>query len=269
MACKDHSCLFLRGDVYIKDWVGDCPDPFCDGKNGSYKNIGNVLSGTIDVSAEVIGTENKFNFKNIDDCSRVAIDQVNLSLILGNINKENLYRALFSSEMQQDFLDGYAQEFKCISDIGVCDFFNFEKSGVDLDSIVVTLRNGSGDVVSTLVLDQDYIVTPSGVEIISDDIDAEGAPVLRLTYDYNNNGWGEFDFGSNFIGPKSLFFRNSYIEEEKNSFDIEIFKIRFSPTSAFEIINEDSFLTIEVAGRIEKDHTRNSWFKIKKQEQNT
>lgn len=267
MLCLDHSCAFLRGEFLIKDWIANC-DPFlCNDKNSAYKNIGNVLSATLSISAEIFGTENKYHFLKDSNCQRHIFNGADLTLNIGNVNKRNLYQALFSQEFIPDSGDIFVQDFSCIGQLQECDFFNFEKSGVDTGTVQALLLDSDGLPVSTLTLNVDYSVSVSGIEIINDSINMLTGITLRLIYSYDSNGFSEFEFMSLIPSPKSIFFKNTYIELEKNQFDFEAYKCVFNPISNFQLISQDDFSTLELTAKIEKDYTRNKWFKIKKQEQ--
>lgn len=267
MACLDYCCVLVRGEFFISDWGSEClggiPDIICESMPSAFKKVGNVSSANIQVSSSVLGRENKFNPME-DACSRIAIEGVQLDITFSCASSSNLYRALFSSI--KEVATGTDIKDFCISSLGECDFFPFNKPGSTNIGLGVYLRDSLGDLVKELIEDTDFKYSKSGIEILID-IDIEDATILRLEYDYDTEGFHEIDLLSQYMGYKTIYFRGTnYNDELGKSFDMEIHKVLFKPIDQFDVITKDDFLTITLSGTVEKCKSKDTWFKITKEE---
>lgn len=267
MSCETHCCVLTRGEFLISDWNssncnGGIPDILCDTRPKPYRKVGNVSSCNIEIQTEVLGKENKYNPIS-DTCARVQILGVNLTVTFDCASRENLYRALYSEKKEAD--SGNHVIDYCIDSLNECDFFIFQKQQALESGLGVYLKDASGNVVKQLVQDTDFRFYKSGIEIINNSIDIEDAVTLRLVYAYNNDGYYSFDFLSQKQGYKSLFFKGTnFASNEGAMFNALFHKVLFAPVENFDLITQDSFLTLTLRGSVEKDN--NSWFKITKQE---
>lgn len=265
MPQQTHCCVFTRGEFYIRDAVGDCTDSFLDiacGVGGPFKKLGNVSSGLIEIQGSVIGRENEFNLA--DPESRVEILGVNLTLSLSCASAVNLRQALLSDISEVD--DGLKVQDFCIPDgLEEDDFFPFNSKGADPDTVAVYLRTDE-DTLSTLVEGTDYLVNSSGVQIIRDDIDTIDATIVRIEYNYDTAGYEELIFNSAAPKYKEIYFKGVNLGEgSEDLFDAELYRVLLAPTSQMDLITRDEFLSINLAGTVEKHAGK--WFKITKQEQ--
>lgn len=267
MACLTHCCVLTRGEFFITDWKSDCLDGIpginCDGLTGAFSKVGNVSSALVNISSSVIGKENKFN-PMTDVCSRVMIEGVTLDITFSCASSSNLYRALYAAK-EIDFPNTVTKDF-CIDELKECLFYPFPKKGVNEQSLVVTILETDGDVVKTLIVDEDYSISKSGIELLRD-IDKETGSVLRISYTYDPSGYHEFDFRTQFMGYKSVYFKGvNFNDESQDLFDCVFHKVLFTPMNQFDLISRDEFFTITLSGSVELDKAQNSWFKITKQE---
>lgn len=267
MSCLDHCCVLTRGEFYISDYKGGCSDGLseilCENLANTFKKVGNVSSAQVGIETTIIGKENKFNPMK-DACSRVNISGVELTITFECASASNLYRALFSEKSED--VDGPGLKDFCIDSLDECDFFPFAHPGVDPESLEVVLRNNDNEIVKTLVLDEDYSVTKSGIDILRE-IDIEDAVTLRLMYNYNTEGYHIFKFLSKFMGYKSIYFKGTnFAGGEQGQFDCEFHKVLFTPINTFDLITKDEFFTITLNGSVELDKSKEEWFKIIKQE---
>lgn len=267
MSCETHCCVLSRGEFFLADWKGSCvgglSELFCGpGPNKPFKKLGNVSSALVEISAEVLGKENKFNPIS-DTCARQVVRGVNITVSLACASKENLIRALYSDRQVSD--SGNHVVDYCIDSLDTCDFFPFERQQAKEDSLTVYLRNPRGIVVAVLEPLVDYQFTPSGIKIIRDDIDLDGASKLRLAYQYDNQNFFEMEFLRQFQGYKEIFFKGTnYGDGEQAMFDARFYKVLFAPVETFDLITQDGFLTLTLRGSVEEDQDK--WFKITKQE---
>lgn len=267
MACQTHCCVFTRGEFLIADYFG----PVCNGAGldellcgiqKPFRKVGNVSSCAVNITTEVLGTENKYNPTH-DVCARIPITAVELTITLECASKENLYQALFSKKHPVE--QGTQSDVYCIHSIGACDFFPFKKYLADEESVVATLRNPFGAITYTLVKDVDYIYHKTGIEIINDAIVMGTSTSLYLEYDFDSTNYFEIDFGSEKQGYKSLIFKGINFSDDENAlFDATFHKVIFSPVAGFDLITQDGFFTLTLSGKVEKH--KDSWFKFTKEE---
>lgn len=265
MACETHCCVLTRGEFFISDWKMQCPpeggDLLCAIPNG-YKKLGNVSSCSIDNNVQVLGTENEFNPLS-DASARVMIDGVEVTIVLNCASKDNLYRALYGIAPEPD--EGTHTVAYCFDTLESCDFFPFQKHEADTETVVVTLKDIAGLISKVLIVDIDYSVSVSGIEIINDEIVLGDGVTLNITYDYDNVDSHEINFVSQYQGYKSLYFKGSNFDGGGEAmFDAIFYKVLFSPIGEFDLITGDDFFTITLKGSVEKD--QGSWYKITKKE---
>lgn len=265
MACETFCCVLTRGEFFMADWKRTCEegveDALCELPK-AYKKLGNVSSCAIQIQATVLGKENEFN--PIDEtCARTMVEGVNITLTLNCASKENLYQALYSQPHVGEA--GTYSEVYCIAELNECDFFPFTKHQADQESLVVVLKDDMGDIVYTLIEDEDYIFNGSGIEIIRSDMDLLGGVNLQLTYDYDSTRNYVIDFLSKYQGYKTLYFKGTnYDDGAEAMFDAQFYKVLFAPMNDFDLITGDEFFTITLSGSVEKDN--GSWYKLTKKE---
>lgn len=265
MAEKAHCCVFTRGEFFIRDAVGNCLDSVediaCSNIGGSFKKLGNVQSGLIEVDGTVLGRENEYNLA--DPESRIDISSVRLTLTLSCGSSKNIRQALLG--LAPESTDGSFVEDFCIGDaLELDDFFPFKYKGVDLLTLNVYLRDDDS-AVATLVKDTDYLVTSSGISIINDEIDLLGADYLRLAYSYDTAGYEDIEFMSAAPRYKEIYFKGiNYGDGTEELFDANLYRVLFAPINQLDLITRDEFLNINLAGTVEKFSGK--WFNIKKQE---
>lgn len=267
MACLTHCCVLTRGEFFITDWKSDCvggiPGLNCDGMTGPFTKVGNVSSALVNIESSVLGKENKYNPMK-DVCSRVMIEGISLDITFSCASSSNLYRALYAAN-ELDFPNIATKDF-CIDDLKECYFFPFPKKGLVDGSLTVAVRDNDGDTVKTLIEGVDYSISKSGIELLRD-IDKETGSILRLSYNYDPSGYHEFDFRTQFMGYKSIYFKGvNFNDDSEDLFDCVFHKVLFTPMNQFDLISRDEFFTITLSGSVELDKAQNSWFKITKQE---
>lgn len=262
MATETHCCVFTRGEFYMRDAApcGSVSELFCSAQ-GPYKKIGNVSSAIVQIQGTVIGKENEFH--PADPESRIEILGVNMSITMNCASKKNLMQALFAQDQESD--SGTRVTDFCFTDsIDSNDFFPFEFKGVDPESVTVYLRTTLG-VVKTLVLGDDYLINSSGVQIVNDSIDPEGATIVRLAYSYDTADFSGIEFQTLFPKYKEIYFKGTnYGDGEASLFDAKFYRVLFAPINQFDLITRDEFLTISLVGSVEI--LDGKWFNITKQE---
>lgn len=279
MNCEVKCCTFLRGEFYIGDSLSNCDQTsgLVCGIEKPLKKVGNVEGATITISSQILGTENKFHYKNNNNCARVSIQSVDISLAIKCTSIENMNLALLSKNHVGDFMVGYVQDFiVCdITTLRACNFFLFKKSGVILGSITVRLYDEFDVLIQPLTEDVDYVVNPHGVEMIKD-IMAAGVQKIRITYNYDDRAEAEkiseFNFLSEFQGHKFLYFKGTNYadgQEDEDPFGVEIYRVLFNPVSQIDLISQGNYFLINLVGKIEQDHDKTEdglggYFKIKR-----
>lgn len=266
MACvTTQCCTLLRGELFMASYASlsdFLAGVSCDIKGSSYKPIGNVLSCNLSIQSSLIGKENKYLLSE-STCARTPIIGVEIDMNIGCASSKNLIQALYS-ETPEDSNGSKVDKF-CAKTLSSCDFFPFSKTSADLNSVVVYLKNALGDLVYTLILDTDYTVNRSGVQIINDAITMNGATTIFIAYDYDTDGFYNLDFGSEKKGYKSLFFKGTnYADDQEAKFDLKIGKVLFKPIDSLSLINASEFMTINLQGVVEK--VNGSYFNIMKKE---
>lgn len=264
MATETHCCTFTRGEFFIRDAAEQCIGGVSGigcGIGKSFKKIGNVSSGLIEIMGSVLGKENEFNPADPD--SRVEVLGVSLTLSVSCTSHKNLREALISEKTEQG-PSSYAQDFALCDSIEEGDFFNFDKKGVDPESVIISLVHNAS-VVGTLVPEIDYLVNSSGVQIMRDGIDLNDAQILRFNYDYDDTGFYDFSLLSAKPKYKEIYFKGiNYAEGSETLFDAQFYRVLFAPINQMDLITRDEFLTINLTGSVEKQDSQ--WFKITKQE---
>lgn len=251
-------CVFTRGEFFMRDAVSECADGIlvsCVGE--PFRKVGNVSSGLIEIDAEIIGRENQFNLA--DPASRNMILGVNLSLSLNCASDKNLILSLLGQEnipvsglFSQQYCPNISSEM----------FVPFEKKGVDASSVQVVL-NKDLDLVFTLVEGLDYLVSRSGVQFIRDDIDIQDANILNVSYFYDETGYTSIEFNQESPKYKEIYFKGTnFADEDGEIFDAIFYRVLFAPISQMDLITRDEFLTLNLAGKVEKKDGR--WFNITK-----
>lgn len=267
MGCLTDCCVLSRGEFFISDWSSDCigglAEIICVTPPSAFRKVGNVSTATVNIRSNVMGTQNKF-IRTADDCARIAIEGISLDITFTCASAKNLYLALFGDTKVPD--TGSDTKDFCISELTDCNFFPFEKVGATVTGLQVLLINSTGDLVETLVLDTDFSFSQSGVQILQD-IDIVDAKTLRLNYTYDNDGFNEINFLGKQIGFKSLYFKGANFNSDNHTqFDFEFYKVLFTPISQFDLISRDSFFTLSLSGRVEKDYSKDAWMRLIKQE---
>ena len=266
MACETHCCVLTRGDFYISDSGPSCMDGLdsilCTSGKSPLKKIGNVLSCMVNITSEILGTENKFN--PVDStCPRVPIQRIEMTLQIGCASAKNLYRALYG--LQEDAETGVQVDEFCFDTLDECDFFPFGKLAPDPESIDVFLKDTEGLLVKDLILGTDYSISKSGIEIINPNIDVETGVTLLVSYNYDTSNHFEIKFGSKKMGHKTLYFKGTnYADGGEALFDAHFPKVLFKPIESFDLISGDEFFTLTLSGVVEKQG--DEWFTLKKQE---
>lgn len=264
MSCETNCCVFLRGELYIADYTDQCDNGLvCESKRSPYRKLGNIVSSTVVIASQVLGRENKYNLVS-NPKARTAIEGVGLEIVLGCASKENIALSLLSS-IEPDETSTKIEQF-CIDSLKECDFFPFDKARADLESVSVFLKDEDDLVVKTLTIDVDYSLDRSGIKIINNSIDLDGAVTLNYSYNYNTADHAEIDFGIKGQTYKSLFFRGTnYADGTDALFDVYFYKVIFKPIDALGLIEGDEITTLNLQGKVEKVGTK--YFKIIKQEE--
>lgn len=257
-------CTFTRGEFFIRDAKEICAPGedylVCDPSPWPFKKIGNVSSGLIEVLGSVVGRENEFNIA--DPEARVEILGVNISMSINCTDRKNLIHALLADKLD-DETSSRVQEF-CFESLDEGDFFEFDFKGVDPASVSVYLR-GSGSLDQNLEVNTDYLVNSSGIQIINPDLATQNFDHLRITYDYDTQGYYSMSFGSAIPKYKEIYFKGINVGEgNEDLFDASFYRVLFSPLGQFDLITRDEFLTINLQGSVEKRNGH--WFRLVKQE---
>ena len=249
--------------MFIRDAIGQCADGisdlFCG--PGTFKSLGNVSSGLIEVNGSVIGQENEFNLA--DPEARVEVTGANITLTLNCASAKNLRAAFVAETVVSD--DGSFVEDFCFNEVlEEGDFYPFKFKGVNLDTLQVTLRNDVENT-ATLVSGVDYLASTSGVQIIRDDITIGDAMYVRLSYSYDTEGYESVEFMTSIPKYKEVYFKGiNYGDEDQGLFDANVYRVLFAPVSGLDLITRDEFLSINLVGTIQKSNDK--WFNITKQE---
>ena len=158
---------------------------------------------------------------------------------------------------------GHVEDFCLSGDLSDCDFFPFAKKGVDLDSLVIYLKEGE-TVIRELESDE-YSATSSGVNI-STDIVIGSATNLRLAYNFDNTAFPKIEFNSETPKYKEIYFKGTnYGGDEGQLFDARFYRVLLAPVSQMDLITRDEFLTLNLVGSVENSDGK--WFSIVKQEE--
>ena len=260
-------CVFTRGDFYISDYTSGCSNGVqnCAADGKPLKKLGNVSSCVVTIESVNTGRENKFN-PTCDDCPKIAITNMPISLSINCASSDNFLRALYAEKKVDE--SGEQVDTHCVSELSVNDFFRFSKYLASKDFVSVELIDEDDIVIKTLIEDIDYKYHKSGIEIISNTITIDDADRLRVSYDYNTENYFQMDFGSKKIGYKSLFFKGTnYASAEGDKIlDVILYKVLLNPISQFDIITKDDFFTINLSGVVEKDRSSGKHFSMIKEE---
>ncbi len=222
------------------------------------RKMGNIQTATITIQSEVVGSENRYNASGVKPCSRVSVSQVVLSLSLLCSKTDNMNLSLQSETFEPDPTVGYIQEFTLCDSSALAkgNFFVFEKSGVVQGSLVATILDPGPATIATLTEGTDFIFTPHGIELLQDLVIA-GAAYLRLTYTYDDTGLDEFNFLSEFQGPRYLYFKGTnYGDGDEAPLGVEIYKVLFSPLSQLDLISQGNYFLLNLTGQIEIDYAK-------------
>lgn len=262
MACETHCCVLTRGEFYISKYTTGICEIMCDPPQSVFKKVGNVESCAVDITATILGKENKYN-PLFETEARTMVEGVNLTITMTCASKENLYRALYSIEPEAD--SGEQTDTACVHSLDECDFFKFSKMKANPASVVVYLTNIYGaQVGADLIENTDFKVTSSGIEILRSDIVMTNVENLVMVYEYDNAGYFDVDFLTQFQGYKTLFFKGTNYADDTALFDATFHKVLFAPMNQFDLISGEGFFTITLTGSVEYD--KGSWFTITKQE---
>lgn len=263
MSCETQCCVLSRGELYIADAEScDMGDLFCDTVGSGMRKLGNVLSCRIENIVEIIGTENEF-IKTDDICNRISVMSSSIFLSLGCASKENFLLALGDEAVQSES-NPKTDKF-CVSEFKKCTFFPFSKKGALLTSedIEVDVLDVDGQVLETLVYDEDFKASKSGIELLKD-LEITGGFELKVRYDYNSAEFTEINFAKVLQGHKSLYFKGVNYSNGEGLFDAEFKRVLFKPSAGFDLISQGDFFTLELDGIVEKKD--NEFYKIIKQE---
>lgn len=254
---SDNCCFFTKGELYIADAKDFDP---CHGLGvlgceplGSFKKLGNVVNARLNVSSEIIGTENKYNYFGLPDCSRINVQSVKLDLQIGCTKDSNLYKLIYAKQNESEAL-AFAQEHYC-TDLLKDEFFSFLKSGVVEASLVVVVKDDAGVILQTLVNGVDFSFNTFGISLLNDLVIA-GAFKLQINYDFNNQDFSSFDFFTELTGQKRLLFIGLNYADNEKPVKLEVFKVRLTPISGMDIISQTDFFTLQAEGLVERDHSR-------------
>jgi hypothetical protein len=257
MAIDESCCTFIRGEFFMAEAKSACDSTggIVCGIVSPLKKIGNIQSAVVTIQSEVLGKENKYNSNGINPCSRIQVNSVSIALSIVCPKTKNMELALQSKEFEPTSLVGYVQEYTLCDSASKDEgnLFVFEKSGVNLGTVVVQLLNISNVVVATLVLGTNYSVSAHGIELLTP-IVTVGAIYLRVTYSYDEENFNEFNFLSEFKGPKYLYFKGTnFGDSEENPLGVEFHKVLFSPVSQLDLISQGNYFVLNLVGQIEKE----------------
>lgn len=216
-----------------------------------FYDVGTLASALVSIQAQILGDVNRFHNKP-KPCQRIIVDSVNIALSIVCAKDSNFVQGLYSKKIEGDS-GNHTQEFSCNS-FTSGQFYPFEKGGPVISSVQVVLLDADRNVVHTLT-SSEFSASQSGIDILQD-LNYPDAIYLRFSYDYDSAQSCEYDFLSEFKGPKSLFFKGSNQHGEKGKFDIHIYKASFSPITQLDLISQGNFFIINLNGVVEKDYTR-------------
>lgn len=253
---EDKCCTFLRGDFYMAEAKASCDSTggLVCGIEAPLRKMGNIQSAVINIQSDIQGAENKYNSEGTNPCARIGFVNATITLSLLCSKQENLKLSLQSKSFVPSPTSGYVQEFKLCDALSfqTGNLFLYEKSGVDTATSVVQVLDVSNVVIQTLVKNVDYSETPHGIELLQD-ITTVGAVYLRITYDYDDTEFDEFNFLSEFKGPKYLYFKGTNFEDEDEMpFGVEIYRVYFTPVSQLDLISQGNYFVLNLTGQIEK-----------------
>lgn len=265
MSCKTHCCVLSRGEVFISESESSCElsDLFCEFSGSPLVSLGNVLSCNLQINSEILGRSNKY-IKPDSSCPRSTILGVSMTLTIGCASARNLLLALSGQETEKS--SGSKSDKYCSGDLKECSFFPFNKKGVSKDSVVVQALDVYENIVETLVVDDDFSFSKSGITLLND-LDLSSVTSLKITYSYDDEDFHESLLSKPLQGYKRLYFKGvnySDSNDDEALFDANFEKVLFNPINTFDLINQSDFFTITLEGIVEK--YKGDFFKITKQE---
>lgn len=252
-------CVFSRGEFFLasRSASSACSPLNCGpAVTSPFRSVGNVIEATAMIDAEVVGSLNKYVTPSSAK-PRTLIRNVELSLTMGCASVDNLLRAL-QAERQEQVASTYVQDF-CASKLRKGDFLVLDKKGVTTDTASVSLRDVHGDSLGSLLPGQFKEIT-SGIEIL-EDITAPGLSVVRVMYDYDQDGLSEIEFASRPNRYTSVYFKGTNYNGDL--FDAVFHKVLFAPINSLDIVNDGDFLTLNLMGSVEEDGGK--YFRLIKQ----
>lgn len=256
-------CVFTRGEFLIRPSVKG-PEDCAAGVLGLLCNVefpflkvGNVESAVINIEGGVIGRENDFLTALAD--ARQDISNVSIDLTISCVDKKNLELALLSKA--DDKQSGTMSDlFATCGKLSHESFFPFRFKEASNVSVFI---NHIDDI---RPLDEgfDYILTPSGVQIINDSISIQEHEQIRIEYDYDNSNVSSFDFLNDIKDYKEIYFKGTnFGDDTETLFDARVYRVLFGPINSFDLITKGDFFKLSLSGSVERLDGR--WFTIEKQ----
>lgn len=257
-------CTFLRGSMYVSKYIDPCSgfdDLSCNSEDIFYK-LGNLSQASLTVNSSLLGTESILNHTSYPLKARHIINSVNLNLNVSCSKDKNLIRFL---GMEQGELNAGNEVLRFICPISQCSVL-FLKKNPTVNSI--TLKDALGVTVRVLTEGVDYSVSLDSVEFLIDIVDDYS--YLEVDYDFDETDYQTLKAHQDFnLGYRVLFKGVNYAEGIKESFDVDIYKVRFQFLSSLDLISDGNFLNLSLQGRVEKDLSRDckghdAYYSIKK-----
>jgi len=220
------------------------------------KKMGNIQSASIIIQSEILGKENRYNQTNIKPATRLQVQNVALNLSVLCSKTRNMEVAMQSAPFTSGSAVGFVQEYLLCDGLALSEgnFFVFKNNGTVITDLLVQVLDVDGNLIEALVLDTDFSFSSQGIELLRNRVIA-GAVYLRITSNYNNTGLDEFNFLSEFKGPKYLYFKGTnYGEGEEEPLGVEIYKVLFSPVSQLDLISQGNYFLLNLTGQIELDY---------------
>jgi len=286
MAFSEDCCYIGRGELYCKPCpVGECGD---SGFGNSFGlNWGSPKSHQVNTLGQFLGNVSDFTISptferrqkifrsgnfNASECNTKIITGANVSLTIECTNFDNLTKAFC----------GVKKEYPVCTDVPDCicwapcpgpggsiicqyEAIEFEKPGIDEDSITITVINPD-DSETELVYGEDFDADCFCVRFLRD-ITLPLKAYLKISYTYDSKYTCIEGLTGNGL-PVTLTFKGCTATTEGIFYKVKVHRVFFDPIDSFSFIS-DEFQSITLNGTIEpvdkfrlKDSSFSQWFEI-------
>jgi len=237
MAHSGLCCGLYRGTFYLKD---------LSSPTAPLLPVGNAEANITQEITEI--TQPNFQSLGGSACKVEYTESVGLELTLHCTNPENLAIAFLGTSSQ---LAGGTVTDELHPVYSVDELIPFDFVANRQSPIVVTDEDGT----TTYVVNEDYILTNAGIQIIEDSSIPVDGSLIAVSYVYGAN----YKLDAQTVGQKEfavVLDGFNVGEAGERAVVLKAWKVKFAPAESFSLIAGEEFANVVINGEILRDETK-------------